>query len=300
MFNALEQRLCQRWNAVHPLVALQSAIKAAFPSLEEMHPPIDMGELARQRRIVKVVLEEMDADGYIYSTTTGDYVVKLNAGHREERRRFTLAHEIGHTFFLELPQHTSSEYMAGEKNIQVFHSDTKEEYLCNRVASEILMPRSLFLDRLDKLGLMAAAVPELAREFGTSLQATARRIWSLTPFNVLISYWQYEPQPDCYKTIWTTQFKNSGQESMLRFCVERTQPVFRSFSEDETFRGWKWMALSGPLQRYFVDGFALRGNPRRLITVVVLDRAAQRLVGPRRTNVGGTGVIGGMKTKGQK
>ncbi|MGH8606078.1 MAG: ImmA/IrrE family metallo-endopeptidase [Gammaproteobacteria bacterium] len=278
-FSPIEISLCRRWRARHPVVAIQNAIKAAFPDLEQIRPPIDPYVLAK-RRGIDVRIREIEADGFISQTSNGDYIVELNVADPETRRRFTLAHEIAHTFFFDLLQTEGNRYRSADCPDVSFHRDLSEEYLCNVAASEMLMPSPQFLVGLDKFGPTALAVVRLASEYQTSLQAAAWRISWLVPYKIITCYWQYERTPGTYKTLWTTPLNTSKNSRVQQYCVDKSQPAYQRFSEGKTFRGWTWISLAGPVERHFVDGILLHKEPRRLITVIVLEAAAERIFAP--------------------
>jgi Zn-dependent peptidase ImmA (M78 family) len=277
-FSPMEISLCRRWDAPHPVVAIHNAIKAAFPDLEQMTPPIDPYMLAKRRGIKQVSVGDIETDGCMSTTSNGDYIVELNAAHPETRRRFTLAHEIGHTFFFDLPQTEGNRYRVSDCSEASFHRDLCEEHLCNVAASEILMPGTQFMSGVKKYGPTAWAVVRLSREFRTSLQATAWRISWLLPYKIISCCWEYERARDAYQTVWTTPLVASRKSPVQRYCVDKDQPAYKKFSEGSGFRGWSWASLGGPVDRYFMDGLILQEQPRRLITVIVLETAAEQIL----------------------
>lgn len=281
-FSSKEISLCKRWDAFHPVVAIQNAIMATFPDLELMSPPIDPYLLAKRRGIKQVLVRKIDADGFISQTSNGDYIVELNEEHLETRRRFTLSHEIAHTFFFDLSrtEENRERYRTADCPDLLLLRDPAEEYLCNIAASEMLMPRTQFMAKLSEHGPTAFAVTELARQFRTSLWATAWRIAFLLPYKIAISCWQYDSSGDIYQTLWTTPLSASRYSPVQRYSIDRTVPVYKKFSEERSFRGWSWAKLGGPVGRYFMDGLLLREQPRRLITATVLDNAAERILAP--------------------
>ncbi|AQS41534.1 MAG: Hypothetical protein BHV28_08350 [Candidatus Tokpelaia hoelldobleri] len=108
------------------------------------------------------------------------YAIFINANHSEERRRFTIAHEIAH-FVL----HKS---LIGDGIMEdaLFRADgfTNElEREANAFASDILMPKEL-IKEAHKEGIMA--IPDLARKFKVSRDAMSYRLYGL-PFEEKIS-----------------------------------------------------------------------------------------------------------------
>jgi hypothetical protein len=97
----------------------------------------------------------------------GGYNVIVNADEPEERRHFSFAHEIVHTFFREVSP--------GVKD-----PSSEEEQLCDIGAAELTMPRLRFLNRMSDEPLSFALIENLHEEFGTSFEASGRRALTLT------------------------------------------------------------------------------------------------------------------------
>jgi Zn-dependent peptidase ImmA (M78 family) len=99
--------------------------------------------------------------------TSSGYVIFVNAGQHEVRRRFTIAHEIAHYLLHRdlIGDGTQDDvlYRSGLSN--------RVEAQANRLAADILMPRHL-IDEVVKSGIASADdVAELARIFNVSKDA---------------------------------------------------------------------------------------------------------------------------------
>ncbi len=108
---------------------------------------------------------EMECSGLLVPKD-GGYEVTLRSDETEERRRFSLGHEICHTFI--------NDYCPGAA-----HSDEIEK-LCNIGASELTMPAERFVPFLAERTLSLAAFDDCAEEFGVSFPAARRRAMDLT------------------------------------------------------------------------------------------------------------------------
>ncbi|HAJ48784.1 MAG TPA: hypothetical protein DCL54_19575 [Alphaproteobacteria bacterium] len=103
-------------------------------------------------------------------------VIALPACGDPRRERYTIGHEIGH--FL-LPNH-DREAECTRDDLSFAKSSARERE-ANVFAAELLMPRRMFLHRLNaKRDLDIAHFEQLAKEFETSKEATARRIGELS------------------------------------------------------------------------------------------------------------------------
>jgi hypothetical protein len=115
------------------------------------------------------------------------YVV-INARIREEsRKRFTLAHEVGH-FLLPWQQDLSSP--CTKEKIESWDEELyRSELEANRFAAEILMPRESVATYLPAEPTMGA-VESIAADCETSLTASAFRLVTLTSYRVAVVWSQ--------------------------------------------------------------------------------------------------------------
>lgn len=261
-----------------PELAIRKAVRSAFPELDELEPPVDVKSLASKRGVQRIRTVVMQADGIIslVKGSVGEYLIDLNKSHPESRRRFTCAHEIGHTFFFDLDDEidTRARLQIEDGNLTNVNSNRHEEYLCNVAAAEILMPRRAFTARLDSAGPSAKNIITLSRQFKTSLWATARRMVEIYRYiNLVVALWEHQPDLDYYQTSWVIRSLNARPREKL--IADKSAPIFRTFQSASSFRGRKLVSLGGNLEDYFVDGCALRASARRaVLTVFILDERA--------------------------
>jgi len=104
----------------------------------------------------------------------GTYIITMNEDESDERKRFTICHEIGH-IVLGLPTHHDGPMWAGVKR----HPN---EMACDWFASELLMPHGAFEKRVPSGEPSATVIEELGKVFGASFPATASRYASLVAF----------------------------------------------------------------------------------------------------------------------
>ena len=106
--------------------------------------------------------------------------ILVKQGDQPARRRFTIGHELGH--FL-MPSHRGSRQCTrqdlAERRTDTLHH--KQESQANEFSAGLLMPRSRFSKDIDDLGSADIGhVLDLARMYGTSLEATANRYVELS------------------------------------------------------------------------------------------------------------------------
>lgn len=152
-------------------------------------PPVDVEFLAA-RLGARVLAEESTSDvsGALYRLDSGP-VIGVNAAHGKPRRRFTIAHELGHlvlhedTVFVDRsyaapPVRSRPSYLRDRRSSQAVDP---VEIEANKFAASLLMPAGFIRE-----GLAGRIVPvgevdlgELAELFGVSRQAMGFRLVNL-------------------------------------------------------------------------------------------------------------------------
>jgi Zn-dependent peptidase ImmA (M78 family) len=139
------------------------------------HWPVQMVELADALglRVYRRSDWPDNISGRIFrdSTLGGEtgYAIEVNANHHENRRRFTIAHEIAHfvlhTNLIGSELYDDGLYRSGLSN--------RVEAQANRFAQRILMPDHLIQEALSELG---SDPRTMARAFGVSEEAMRIRL----------------------------------------------------------------------------------------------------------------------------
>jgi Zn-dependent peptidase ImmA (M78 family) len=171
------------------------AEKEASKLLEKFEKsfPVDLKAIAEYLglQIIEDKQLEDDVSGMLVIKDDTGFIV-VNRGHHENRKRFTIAHEIGH-FIL----HKSKQkiFMEGSKklfegnnnNLQVFPRNKeasegiyRNEIEANAFAAELLMPKKEVCDRVyAKDFLNESVIAELANNFNVSKKAMEHRLANL-------------------------------------------------------------------------------------------------------------------------
>lgn len=122
----------------------------------------------------KVVNEELGdgESGYVVTKPNGTHVITVNSTETEERRRFTVCHEVAH-IVLDLPSNhdevPSWSYAKRDPN----------EVLCDTFAAELLMPYQMWKAHVPTDEPSLEVIRRLAQKFRTSFPAAASRYASL-------------------------------------------------------------------------------------------------------------------------
>jgi hypothetical protein len=154
-----------------PLAIITERARAeAMRAMEEgwNGPPFDPFELARRLDVPLVPRVEL-ADARTVPMGSRRVCIEFNPTRPRGRLRFSIAHELAHTFFPDAAQHVRNRggTEAGD--------DWQLELLCNVAASELLMPIGSFPELKDA-GLDVKSLMRLRKGFEVSTEALLRRV----------------------------------------------------------------------------------------------------------------------------
>ncbi|MGH2760151.1 MAG: ImmA/IrrE family metallo-endopeptidase [Actinomycetota bacterium] len=136
--------------------------------------PVNVRALASLRGATVEEVEQ-PLSGWI-RPMNGRLVIRVCSSDLEARRRFTICHEICHTFF---PDFASSPRERAEPDVERFDERDQVEFLCDVGAAELLLPRLAF-ELLLPQRFTIDSILELAEHFCASIEATARRAAALS------------------------------------------------------------------------------------------------------------------------
>ena len=128
-------------------------------------PPTDLDALLGRLNVCRV---ESDAEMMVTGALKREgesFVIQVFPGLSRGRRRFTIAHELGHAFMETTGPHAP-------------RLGTELEEICDRFAAEILMPRRAFVGNVGRSPDISAVL-EAATTFRASRAAAFRRVRDL-------------------------------------------------------------------------------------------------------------------------
>lgn len=135
-------------------------------------PPTDLTALCARLNVREVVDDDDIPVVGELRRENGAFRILCSAGQSAVRRRFTIAHELAHVLFEK----------SGPRAPRV---GADLERLCDMLAAEILMPRTVFEPALNQSTVDTSVVRRLASQFQTSLTATVLRCADLRPLSVV-------------------------------------------------------------------------------------------------------------------
>ena len=169
---------------------------AAIAALVDVHrsPGEPLHAMALRLGVSRIIEEPMSFEGGLFELPHGERIIKLNAASPPNRKRFTLAHEIGH-LLLGKPGLRSS-----------CGSDHALERRCDAIAAELLMPTDEAVPFIKNLGKPSPEkLRTMASRFEVSLQAAAFRVHrDFGLWKCFIGCWQRHPK---IKTEWFVGYR---------------------------------------------------------------------------------------------
>jgi len=166
---------------------INSKINAIFKSFGGVVLPVDIERIADFRGL-KVVAYPFGEDvSGLLAIENGVGTIGYNQNEPKVRRRFTIAHELGH---YELHRDKSDlfvdkQFIFRSKNNYTTPVDQTMEQEANAFASAILMPTDLVREKVDSMAIdlgSEVAIRDLAKAFEVSTTAMSLRISALGLF----------------------------------------------------------------------------------------------------------------------
>jgi len=102
-------------------------------------------------------------------------IITVNQDSLPTRQRFSIGHELGHW----INDRGRIDLACSTDKQERFYTGTDKESLANKLATELLLPSSMFTPRLGKQPPTLVVIKDLARTFRASFTATARRVVDL-------------------------------------------------------------------------------------------------------------------------
>lgn len=152
----------------------ESTAESVLARSEHRGPPTDLNEVCSLWPNLSLIEEDLDREGYLVPLGTGGADLLVRRRDPLPRKRFTIAHELGH--WVLMANTDSDTDSATETSIGVHKRNTPEETWCNRFAGALLVPRADILEFLRPgRSNVAARIISGGRRFGVSDETLFRR-----------------------------------------------------------------------------------------------------------------------------
>jgi IrrE N-terminal-like domain len=147
----------------------------------EQVPPIDLGAVAGALGVDRIETAQMTEEGRL-EQRAGQVSIFLRAGASAPRRRFTLAHELGHLVLADPHRDFTAHRMWSRPD--------REERFCDEFAASLLMPRDWIVAEFAGRPQNLATVRDLATATGASMSASVVRLRELLNWRRSLLYWR--------------------------------------------------------------------------------------------------------------
>lgn len=191
--------------------------------------------MALRLGVSRIIEERMPFDGALYQLPHGERIIKLNSASPPARKRFTLAHEIGHLLLGKPGLRSSCGY------------NQELERKCDAIASELLMPTGEAVEYVKGLGKPSPEKLKLiAAKYSVSVQAAAIRVnGDFRIWKCCIGFWACRPQ---IKTMWFVGYRRwdrvEPDSYSLDLALSSDKPVkLEEFWQRGPFRDPVWLNL---------------------------------------------------------
>lgn len=167
--------------------------------------PFDMDTLASFRGIVRseeAPLHSSDAE--LVPMEDGSMTMRLNPDQPETRKRFSVAHEISHTFFPEYDLKIQCRSEARRRNLN--DPEQQLEDLCDTGASELLFPYKWFIEDINGTQNVQHLL-EVIIKYQASREATLRRFAEIHPRSLATVFFSWKLKP--------TEIRTTGQTNQI-------------------------------------------------------------------------------------
>lgn len=175
---------------IHKAKQLVSLCSSTFPDTKV---PINVDVLASMQGIGRSDERPMHSeDAELVPGHDGQVKMRVNPDRPESRQRFSIAHEISHTFF---PHYTQKIWCRPDgRNRDSSNPDDLLEILCDVGAAELLMPAPWFASDAAAVG-SAMDLVNLGRSYGVSRDAIIRRYAEVSDDHLAAVFFSWKLKP---------------------------------------------------------------------------------------------------------
>jgi hypothetical protein len=146
-------------------------------------PPIDIETLAKRMGVLDITPADLIEDGHL-EYDPGRTRIRVRNDIGNERRRFTIAHELGHLLLLD----PDTKVVVHRTR----NSGSNEERLCDEIAAALLLPADWISDRYAARPHNLSTVRHLAKMTDTSLSAVVARLQQVLYWPEMLLRWRFD------------------------------------------------------------------------------------------------------------
>ena len=190
-------------------------------------------------------------------------IITVNSTSSRERQRFSGAHELGHW----MRDRGKIGFACAEMVFAAEWGEENSEVRANRYAADLLLPSPIFSSRAKNKDMTFATVRDLAKDFQTSLTATAIRLVELGSFPAMVVCYEqgrrrwFTRGPDVPGVLWPRD--EPGRGTVAFDLIQGTETTERPV--DVYADGWFDHPYAG---RYEVREDSIRMSDRFVLSLL--------------------------------
>jgi len=153
-------------------------------------------EILAQNLEAKIVFADLQHSGFVTATPSGGYIITINSQHSSHRRRFTVAHEIGHILL-----DKAARQVLGLKPLtrqsRSCQRTNRMERACDILARELLVPSEVLRSFITNLSieqpvaeLELSTILHVSRHFAVSTVMAAKRVAEINCWHGSFVAWE--------------------------------------------------------------------------------------------------------------
>jgi Zn-dependent peptidase ImmA (M78 family) len=164
---------------------IRETVEALLSDSKIRQGPVPVEKIAKSPGVtIKLDTVDDDLSGFLYRDKAGEAVIGVNKSHHPNRRRFTIAHELGHFLLHEgelvhVDQERAS-FTVDFRNRESARGENDSEKEANLFAAELLMPEKFLREELagQRLDIFddGDVLERLANKYEVSVQALTFRL----------------------------------------------------------------------------------------------------------------------------
>lgn len=276
--NRAINRLCDLTGHESPFEAVRTRSHALLAAYGNLEPPFDPEQMAALQGIRRIDRADITFDACLLPTSDG-FRVEVCKYHGRGRQNFSIAHEIGHTFFIEL------EPSLGGARREVTIPATSSanslliERLCDTAATELIWPTHIFERDAWKVGPSLQAVLDLAGHYHASITSTARRFAEIGPWRCAFIIWESGLDARSRKVLLPRSIYHSSCASLPsrdRIVAGEGSQIYRALDCKHILKGRE--ALSSDDRQHYVESMKIGQD---VISMVVMEPYAEIVAAKR-------------------
>ena len=228
-------------------------------------PPADLDNIVKGLGLPPVRYVALPVDGRIVKDGP-NYSIEVNKQHSLARKRFTIAHEIGHIIVgsrgLLGCSGTRTSPVAGREPYR------REEELADFAATEILIPADWAFEFLGTRQPTFTTIAAMAKACATSIEVAARRLVECGDWSSRLIWWR----PEGGRLRATRSFPQYDTAILagMELLDERTSIPVRVMESGRPISGKQAIRVEQEIQNYTLE--AWKAGPTTVATLLVYDQ----------------------------